>query len=131
MMEAGITGVFNVQTQIDIDHRGINWPTMLQYYKARGMTAVHFPIHDFNETSLTERMFDGAKTLDKMINTDGLKVYVHCTAGMGRAPACVLAYLCLFKRIECWADPTAVDLYVKTQRKVSTPNMRAVYNAVN
>ncbi len=33
MMEAGITGVFNVQTQIDIDHRGTNWPLMCKYYK--------------------------------------------------------------------------------------------------
>lgn len=49
MKEAGITGVFNVQTQIDIDHRGTNWPLMCQYYKERGMTPVHFPIHDFNE----------------------------------------------------------------------------------
>lgn len=131
MMEAGITGVFNVQTQIDIDHRGINWPKMIQYYEARGIKAVHFPIHDFNENDLTSRMFEGAKTLNTMINQENLKVYVHCTAGMGRAPACVLAYLCLFKRIECWADPSAVDRWVKTQRKVSTPNMRAVYNAVN
>jgi hypothetical protein len=28
MADAGITGVFNVQTQIDIDHRGTNWPLM-------------------------------------------------------------------------------------------------------
>ena len=42
MMEAGITGVFNVQTQIDIDLRGINWQKMLKNYKARGMTTVHF-----------------------------------------------------------------------------------------
>lgn len=32
MAEAGVTGVFNVQTQIDIDHRGINWPRMIEYY---------------------------------------------------------------------------------------------------
>ena len=68
MMEAGITGVFNVQTQVDIDFRGVNWPKMIQYYKARDMTAIHFPIHDFNETDLTYRMFEAAKTLDKMIN---------------------------------------------------------------
>jgi protein-tyrosine phosphatase len=59
-------------------------------------------------------MFEAAKTLDHMINHEKLKVYVHCTAGMGRAPACVLAYLCLFKRIDCWHDPEAVRFYVKT-----------------
>jgi len=65
-----------------------------------------------------------------MINKKGLKVYVHCTAGMGRAPASVLVYLCLFKRVSCWNDPRAVDLFVKSYRKVSTPNMRAVCNVV-
>jgi len=66
-----------------------------------------------------------------MINNKGLKVYVHCTAGMGRAPATVLAYLCLYKQVECWADVQAVDKYVKSYRKVSTPNLRAVTNVIN
>jgi len=62
-----------------------------------------------------------------MINEEGRKVYVHCTAGMGRAPATVLVYLCLFKGME----PDQSDLFVKSYRKVSVPNMRAVKNVVN
>jgi protein-tyrosine phosphatase len=62
-----------------------------------------------------------------MINEKGLRVYVHCTAGMGRAPACVLAYLCLFKKVHCWNNPTEVDLFIKKYRKVSVPNLKAVY----
>jgi protein-tyrosine phosphatase len=80
----------------------VNWPKMLEYYNNRGISAVHFPIHDFNEEHLTSRLFDGAKTLNDMINNKGQKVYVHCTAGMGRAPACVLVYLVLFKKVSCW-----------------------------
>lgn len=57
-----------------------------------------------------------------MINNDGLKVYVHCTAGMGRAPAIVLVYLCLFKGME----PEEARAYVKSYRTVSVPNMNAV-----
>ena len=67
MKAAGITGVLNVQTDIDIAHRGTNWPKMLDYYKENKIKAVHFPIHDFNETHLTERMFEGVKTLNSMI----------------------------------------------------------------
>ena len=58
---------------------------------------MHFPIHDFNEDSLRERLFEGAKCLNEMLKTQ--KVYVHCTAGMGRAPATVLFYLFLFKKV--------------------------------
>ena len=49
---------------------------------------------------------------------------------MGRAPACVLVYLCLFKKVACWSNPTDVDRLVKSYRKVSVPNMRAVYSVV-
>lgn len=35
MSQAGITGILNVQTDNDINHRGINWPKMVQYYEAR------------------------------------------------------------------------------------------------
>ena len=49
---------------------------------------------------------------------------------MGRAPATVLAYLCLYKKVDCWNDVKAVDLFVKSHREVSTPNLRAVTNVV-
>jgi protein-tyrosine phosphatase len=62
-----------------------------------------------------------------MINTQGLNVYVHCTAGMGRAPAVVLVYLCLFQGM----DPDEANLFVKSHRSVSVPNMRAVKEVVN
>lgn len=85
-----------VQTEIDIKHRGINWPRMVEYYSAAGIRPELFPIHDFNEQDLRSKILNGAKLLNEMINEDNRKVYVHCTAGMGRAPAVVLVYLCLF-----------------------------------
>jgi len=72
-----------------------------------------------------------------MINVQNLKVYVHCTAGMGRAPAVVLVYLALFKPdgdyggSELLMDlPGRIDAYVKRYRVVSVPNMRAVRTVV-
>ena len=78
---------------------------MMKHYSEIGINAVHFPIQDFNEHELTSKMFEAAKMLNDMINRQGLKVYVHCTAGMGRAPACVLSYLCIFKKVRGWYDP--------------------------
>lgn len=72
---------------------------MINLYQEKGISAVHFPIHDFNEYDLTSKLFDAAVTLNDMINKRGLVVYVHCTAGMGRAPASVLVYLCLYKKL--------------------------------
>ena len=78
---------------------------MMKYYKSVGIKAVHFPIEDFNEHELTRKLSEAANILNDMINRQGLKVYVHCTAGMGRAPACVLSYLCIFKKVRGWQDP--------------------------
>lgn len=104
---------------------------MMKYYKEVGIKAVHYPITDFNEHDLTSKLFDAAKILNEMINHENLEVYVHCTAGMGRAPASVLSYLCLYKKVHCWSDPYSVDKLVKSYRKVSVPNMNAVCNLVN
>ena len=100
---------------------------MVDLYSARQMKAVHYPIHDFNQNDLIMKLFNGAKMLNQMINEDNLDVYVHCTAGMGRAPATVLVYLCLYRGFE----PEQADLFVKSYRKVSVPNMFAVKTVVS
>ena len=56
---------------------------------------------------------------------------MHCTAGMGRATASVVVYLCIFKKVRGWQDPFAIDKFVKSYRKVSVPNMNAVCNVIN
>ena len=99
---------------------------MTAVYSELGIKAIQYQIHDFNESDLTAKLPGGAELLDKLL-TDGEKVYVHCTAGMGRAPALVLAYLCRYKGYEV----SEADLFVKGFRKVSVPNLRAVSNAIN
>ncbi len=99
---------------------------MTDYYTKLGIKAVHFPIHDFNEVDLTAKLPAASEILKNLID-EGRNVYVHCTAGMGRAPATVLVYLCM----HCKMDPVEADIFVKCYRKVSVPNMRAVTNVVN
>ena len=72
------------------------------------------------------KLFEAAKSLNHLINIQNKKVYVHCTAGMGRATATVVAYLCMFKKVQNWWDPHAIDRLVKHYRKVSVPNMHVV-----
>mmetsp|Transcript_34822 Transcript_34822/g.45838 ORF Transcript_34822/g.45838 Transcript_34822/m.45838 type:complete len:113 (+) Transcript_34822:1002-1340(+) len=112
MAERGVTGVFNVQTEIDHSHRGIDWPRMCRYYSQRSIEPVHFPIHDFNQDDLISKLHGAACELNNMINVRGRAVYVHCTAGMGRAPAAVLVYLCLFRGME----PEQARAFVKSHR---------------
>lgn len=60
MSEGGVTAVLNVQTEIDIAHRGINWPRMIEYYEKYGIKPVHYPIHDFNEVDLKSKLYKGS-----------------------------------------------------------------------
>ena len=111
---------------IDIAHRGVDWARMVDWYSKRGIEATHFQIHDFNSEHLTERLKDAAIELNHLINVKGKKVFVHCTAGMGRAPASVISYLIAFKKVSCWQNLVAVAAWVKKYRKVSTPNLGAI-----
>ena len=65
---------------------------MTDHYTKVGIKAVHFPIHGFNKIDLTQKLPAAAEILKNLIE-EGRNVYVHCTAGMGRAPAIVLFYL--------------------------------------
>lgn len=109
MSSERVTGVLNVQTEIDMDHREVNWKFMVSTYEKFGIKAVHYPIHDFNAEDLQKKLYEGGKLLNKMINEEKLNVYVHCTAGMGRAPAIVVMYLCMFKGMQV----EEADIYVK------------------
>jgi len=49
---------------------------------------------------------------------------------MGRAPAVVLAYLCLFKKVRYWKKAAEVHKYMKDHRNVCAPNLHAVEKAI-
>ena len=50
---------------------------------------------DFDPNSLREELPKAVCGLQRAIS-EGKTVYVHCTAGLGRAPAVVIAYLFWF-----------------------------------
>lgn len=118
MVKEGVTAVFNVQTDEDFEHRGIQWDLLMDKYNEKEVKVVRYQIRDFDRESLKERLIGATKELEKLID-DGKKVYIHCTAGMGRAPACAVAYLCLVKKMEL----DAAVKFVKKHRKVAVPNV--------
>ncbi len=63
-----------------------------------------------------------AYTVASMINKiikKGHKLYIHCTAGIGRAPQSVIAYLCFFQNYDL--DKAVVLL--RKQRPNCRPNI--------
>mmetsp|Transcript_19842 Transcript_19842/g.27459 ORF Transcript_19842/g.27459 Transcript_19842/m.27459 type:complete len:93 (+) Transcript_19842:273-551(+) len=91
-------------------------------YGDKSIKAVHYPITCFNEEDLLAKLYGAACEINKMINDESRKVYVHCTGGQGRGPSTAVAYLCLFKGMK----PEEAEQLVKSFRKVSKPDMKAI-----
>lgn len=125
MAEGGVTGVFNVQTDEDFKHRGVQWDLLKKRYDQVGIKVVRYPIRDFDRDSLKSHLHGATHALDDLIQ-EGRKVYIHCTAGMGRAPACAVAYLCWVKQMNL-VDAVA---FVKKHRKVAVPNVPVLTDAL-
>eukprot|EP00170_Pyropia_yezoensis_P004223 contig_17370_g4234 len=123
---AGATAVFNVQTDEDFAHRGVQWRELLAAYADAGVAVVRYPIADFDRASLRARLHGAAREIDALVSA-GHKVYIHCTAGMGRAPASAVAYLCM---VRGWDLDEAVA-HVKKHRPVAVPNVPVLRDALN
>lgn len=118
LAEAGVTAVLNVQTDEDFEHRGVQWDKLMKRYEEQNILVKRYQIRDFDRDSLRSNLNGGAHALDDLLKK-GRKVYVHCTAGMGRAPAVVVAYL-------CWVHKMSLDAavrHVKKHRTVAVPNV--------
>mmetsp|Transcript_31255 Transcript_31255/g.70339 ORF Transcript_31255/g.70339 Transcript_31255/m.70339 type:complete len:699 (+) Transcript_31255:359-2455(+) len=131
MVEAGVTGVLNVQTDGDHQRRMVNWDSMEKYYHEAGINAIRVPIEDFNGEELARLVKEGAKAVDQLVQrakSEGKqpKVYIHCTAGMGRAPAVACVYL-VCKHGFNLQDALA---HVKRHRPVSAPNWHAMEQVI-
>lgn len=87
-----ISAVLNLQTDSDFKALRLNWPKIRQGYVDRNMRFERWPITDFSPEDLELRLEGAANLLGQLI-AGGHRVYVHCTAGVGRAPATVIAYL--------------------------------------
>ena len=62
--------------------------------KKAGVRLHRQPIVDFSFDSLREQLPEAASEFDRLMNqSDTEVIYCHCTAGMGRSPAVVIAYL--------------------------------------
>ncbi len=88
----GVTAVLNLQTDADFDRWRIDWPRLEEAYARHHVAVVRKPITDFDREDLALKVADAAQALAGLLSV-GHRVYVHCTAGIERSPATVIAYL--------------------------------------
>lgn len=126
LSRSDITAVLNVQTDLDMTHRQINWSENLKAYRKHEIEVVRYPIRDFDAEDLTIKLKGAAEKLKDLL-VSKKSVYVHCTAGMSRAAATVISYLVLY---DTYSLDEAYE-YVKFFRNIICPNMNVLSKVVN
>ena len=116
-----ITAVLSLQSDADLKSHAIDWEKLQSSYAASGLSVERFPIIDFDEVDLGKKLPSPVKALNKMLSV-GHRVYVHCNAGICRAPATVLTYLCHFRGM---GQQEALE-YLRSQRPQVHPYMMSV-----
>jgi protein-tyrosine phosphatase len=93
LRQLGIKTVLSLQSDRDFEHYGISLKALVHSYALAGIDLHRFPIRDFDKSELVANLAPGVQELTKALSPEQAKVYVHCTAGVNRAPTLVAAYL--------------------------------------
>ncbi|KAJ7527446.1 hypothetical protein O6H91_16G054700 [Diphasiastrum complanatum] len=119
----GVTAILNLQQDKDIEYWGIDLVPILHKCEELKIHHLRMPARDFDPDSLRRELPRAVAALEKIIS-DGGTVYVHCTAGLGRAPAVAIAYFFWFHDMDMETAYTFV-----TSRRPCGPRKEAIRGA--
>eukprot|EP01023_Acetabularia_acetabulum_P053724 TRINITY_DN6021_c0_g1_i2.p3 TRINITY_DN6021_c0_g1~~TRINITY_DN6021_c0_g1_i2.p3 ORF type:complete len:228 (+),score=41.56 TRINITY_DN6021_c0_g1_i2:87-770(+) len=90
----GVTTILCLQEDTDMDYFGIEIDPIVERCKELGIYHIREPIHDFDAFDVRKRLPAIIKKLRALHDEKrGDKLYIHCTAGMGRAPSVAAMYM--------------------------------------
>ncbi len=111
------SAMFSVQHDACLEHFGIEYAAHVRHGREAGLEMVRYPIRDFDPGEMREHLPGAVRVLAGLLRA-GHRVYIHCTAGMGRSPLTVMAYLVI---IEGWAPDDAMEM-LRRQRSCIAPD---------
>ncbi|HUI27271.1 MAG TPA: dual specificity protein phosphatase family protein [Candidatus Kryptonia bacterium] len=88
----GVTAVVSLQDDADIASKGLRVEQLANAYQQHGLRFHRLPVTDCDIEMLALRLDAIVALLDELL-TEGGCVYLHCNAGMNRAPTAAIAYL--------------------------------------
>jgi hypothetical protein len=94
--EANITATLSLQHDECYARLGIDYAEMRRRGTQSGLDMARCPVRDFDVADMRRRLATAVGLLDALLRARR-RVYVHCTAGTGRSPLVVLAYLALME----------------------------------
>ena len=94
--ETRSSALLSLQHDLCHAHFGIDYGALRRHGRQLGLNLAWHPIRDFDADDARRRLPGAVRALDALLRGHD-RVYVHCTAGMGRAPLAVLGYLVFIK----------------------------------
>jgi protein-tyrosine phosphatase len=94
----GITAVHNLQDDDDLRMNGLDNGQLSAEYTAHGIDYVRTPIQDGSADAMAERLEAALHDLRELVGS-GARVYLHCNAGMNRAPTLSIAFLRAYRQM--------------------------------
>ncbi|XP_073000969.1 phosphoglucan phosphatase DSP4, amyloplastic isoform X1 [Typha latifolia] len=94
LRKIGVKTIFCLQQNPDLEYFGVDIGAIQEHaLKCDDIDHYRAEIRDFDVFDLRMRLPAVVSKLHKVINRNGGVTYIHCTAGLGRAPAVALAYM--------------------------------------
>lgn len=90
--EHGATAVLCLQDHADLAGKRLDLSALRRAYHAHNMAFHHCPIADGDNQAVIARIDEIVALLHEIV-TGGGCVYIHCNAGLNRAPTIAVAYL--------------------------------------
>lgn len=123
-LNENVAYILNLQQDKDIEYWGIDFDSILKHCEQIGIRHMRKPAKDFDPDSLRTMLPRAVSSLEWALSEGKGRVYVHCTAGLGRAPAVAIAYMFWF------CDMDLNEAYDKlTSKRPCGPNKKAVRGA--
>ncbi|KAG8390544.1 hypothetical protein BUALT_Bualt01G0094500 [Buddleja alternifolia] len=121
----GVKTIFCLQQDSDLEYFGVDIAAIREYANnSSDIQHLRAEIRDFDGFDLRMRLPQVVSKLHKAINQNGGVTYIHCTAGLGRAPATALAYMFW---VQGYKFSEAHKLLLS--KRVCCPNLDAIKSA--
>jgi protein-tyrosine phosphatase len=116
----GITVVVSLQDDGDLASKGLRLAALERAYREHGLGFHRIPVPDGDDGHLAARLDEIVALLTRLVD-GGERVYLHCNAGLNRAPTAAIAFLLVREGLSLAAARDAVK-----QARHCVPYMRAL-----
>jgi protein-tyrosine phosphatase len=88
----GVTAILSLQDDADLASKCLNLRDLGHSYRRHNLQFHRMPVPDCDPEAFATRLDDIVALLGELLRK-GERVYLHCNAGMNRAPTVAIAYL--------------------------------------